>query len=183
MKIYVASSWRNNFQPEVVHALKVQQFDVYDFRNPPKQTDFSWSMVDEDWHSWSTHDYLAALDDPVSRAGFAAEYEALEWCDVCVLVLPAGRSAHLELGWCAGKGKPTCIFLTEHWEVQPAVERMELMYLLADRIASTYSELFVWCEEQYKEIKKRVTVHINHSQQPSPDVVYVPIDKPMRQGK
>ena len=33
-KIYVASSWRNKYQPEVVAALRKAGHEVYDFRNP-----------------------------------------------------------------------------------------------------------------------------------------------------
>lgn len=32
--IYVASSWRNPYYPEVVNRLKAEGHDVYDFRNP-----------------------------------------------------------------------------------------------------------------------------------------------------
>ena len=34
-KIYVASSWRNEYYPEVVAKLREAGHDVYDFRNPP----------------------------------------------------------------------------------------------------------------------------------------------------
>lgn len=34
-KIYVASSWRNEYYPEVVEKLREAGHDVYDFRNPP----------------------------------------------------------------------------------------------------------------------------------------------------
>ena len=34
MKIYVASSWRNERQPDVVQALRNAGHDVYDFRHP-----------------------------------------------------------------------------------------------------------------------------------------------------
>ena len=34
-KIYVASSWRNEFYTEVVETLREAGHDVYDFRNPP----------------------------------------------------------------------------------------------------------------------------------------------------
>ena len=49
----------------------------------------------------------------------------MEWADVCVLVLPSGRSAHAEAGWMAGQGKLVMVYV-------PDVERMEpeLMYLL-----------------------------------------------------
>lgn len=35
----------------------------------------------------------------------------MKWADVCVLVMPCGRSAHLEAGWFVGAGKPTLILL------------------------------------------------------------------------
>jgi hypothetical protein len=38
---------------------------------------------------------------------------ALKWCDTCVLVLPCGRSAHLEAGWAAGAGKFTVGLLAD----------------------------------------------------------------------
>ena len=34
MHIYVASSWRNTYYPEVVQALRDAGHEVYDFRNP-----------------------------------------------------------------------------------------------------------------------------------------------------
>ena len=34
-KIYVASSWRNQYYPEVVKRLRHEGHEVYDFRNPP----------------------------------------------------------------------------------------------------------------------------------------------------
>ena len=34
-KIYVASSWRNEYYPEVVEKLREAGHEVYDFRNPP----------------------------------------------------------------------------------------------------------------------------------------------------
>jgi hypothetical protein len=51
----------------------------------------------------------------------------MEWADTCVLVLPCGRSAHLEAGWFCGQGK-RCIILTRDGE-EP-----ELMALLATDI-------------------------------------------------
>ena len=34
-KIYVASSWKNPYQPDVVKKLREQGHQVFDFRNPP----------------------------------------------------------------------------------------------------------------------------------------------------
>lgn len=40
-KIYVASSWRNQHQPQVVSFLREQGHEVYDFRHPAGKLDFS----------------------------------------------------------------------------------------------------------------------------------------------
>ena len=47
MRIYVASSWSNQFQPAVVKDLGELGHLVYDFRNPyPGYTGFSWKDND-----------------------------------------------------------------------------------------------------------------------------------------
>lgn len=46
-KIYVASSWRNPFQQEVVNILRDLGHEVYDFKNPPHGNGgFQWSDID-----------------------------------------------------------------------------------------------------------------------------------------
>jgi hypothetical protein len=49
--------------------------------------------------------------------------DAMEWADVCVLLLSCGKSAHSEAGWMQGAGKPTYVLLTDRQEP-------ELMYKL-----------------------------------------------------
>ena len=50
MRIYVASSWRNKLQPEVVAVLQRYDHDVYNFRNPsPEDTGFRWTDCGGDW--------------------------------------------------------------------------------------------------------------------------------------
>ncbi len=55
------------------------------------------------------------------------------WADACVLVLPCGRSAHLEAGYFAGAGKPLLILLADG---EP-----ELMYKMASEIYTELGEL------------------------------------------
>lgn len=46
-KIYVASSWRNVFQQDVVNILRNFGHEVYDFKNPPHGNGgFQWSDID-----------------------------------------------------------------------------------------------------------------------------------------
>ena len=42
-KVYVASSWSNEYQPRIVAFLREREHEVYDFRNPKRKTDFRWS--------------------------------------------------------------------------------------------------------------------------------------------
>lgn len=135
-RIYVASSWRNEQQPEVVRLLRACNHEVYDFRNPPHSTGFAWSDVGLE-KSCSAHDYRQAmLTHPRAAQGFMADFAAMRWADVGLLVLPCGRSAHLELGWMAGAGKRTLILTRDG-------EEPELMALLADRICITIDEVLV----------------------------------------
>ena len=127
-RIYVASSWRNEFQPQVVSLLRYLGHEVYDFRKPNEEDNgFSWSDVDPNWQQWSTEEYVAALDHPVARKGFFNDKCAMDWADTCVLVLPSGRSAHTEAGVMKGEGKEVIVFT-------PLKQEPELMYKLFDGI-------------------------------------------------
>ena len=128
-KIYVASSWRNKYQQWVVLTLRKWGHEVYDFKNPPGGTGFSWSQIDPNWENWSTPEYEAALKHPIAEAGFQSDFEGMKWADVCVLVLPCGRSANAEAGWMKGDGKKVFVF-------SPIKQEPELMYKLFDEISN-----------------------------------------------
>lgn len=123
MKIYLASSWRNEEFPAVRDILRKAGHEVYDFRDPPSKTAFKWSDIDPNYKEWGASEYVAALKHPVAEGGFKSDMGAMEWADVCVLLLPSGRSAHLEAGWFAGKGKPVFI-LTRHGEEPELMAKM-----------------------------------------------------------
>lgn len=134
-RIYVASSWRNPRQGAVVEALMKDGHLVYDFKNPkPGDTGFSWSEIDPDWLQWTAKQYVAALDHPLAKRGFASDFAAMKWADTFVLVLPCGRSAHLELGWAVGAGKHTLILTQDGQEP-------ELMAKMCDGICTSLDEL------------------------------------------
>jgi len=136
MKIYVASSWRNLAQPGIVAALRALGHEVYDFKNPkPGDNGFHWSAIDGDWKQWTPNAYRRSLANPIAESGFTSDFDAMKWADSCVLVLPCGRSAHIEMGWCVGAGKRTCILMMDQQEP-------ELMYKMVDCIATSMDELF-----------------------------------------
>lgn len=135
-KIYLASSWKNNDQPQILQRLIGEGHEVYDFRNPPcRNRGFSWSSIDVDWNTWSSGQYLSnLLYRPECSHGYLADLRGMEWADTCVLLLPCGRSAHLEAGYCKGRGKRLIIMLNNNFEP-------DLMYLMADHIVNHPHEL------------------------------------------
>lgn len=142
--IYVASSWRNDLQPEVVAALRATGEEVYDFKQPrPGDNGFHWSEVGMASYDRATNsavpvdEYLTGIEHPIALAGFASDFDAMEASDTCVLVLPCGRSAHLELGWFVGEGRRTAVLLDD-----PCTP--ELMYRMVDAIVPTLADLLGW---------------------------------------
>lgn len=134
-RIYVASSWRNQYYPEVVQRLREAGHEVYDFRNPPHGgAGFHWTDIDPNAPAWTYAQYAEGLHHPLAERQFQADIDALTWADTCVLVLPCGRSAHTEAGWMAGAGKRVLAYLPEM--VEP-----ELMYKLFDGVAGSLEEL------------------------------------------
>lgn len=112
MKIYVASSWRNGLQPNVVRVLRDKGHEVYDFRQPTENdSGFHWSEIDPKWQSWSPEQYRNGLKNPLAETGFKSDLDAMKWADVFVGVMPFGRSASFEMGWGAGHGKKTVLLL------------------------------------------------------------------------
>jgi len=109
--------------------------EVYDFKNPaPGQQGFAWrdcfepgELVDGPGSGAKTVEtYAEAINRPRALEGYRFDKEALAWADTCVLVLPCGRSAHLEAGYACGRGKRV-IWLLSHDGFEP-----ELMYRLGD---------------------------------------------------
>ena len=108
---------------------------MYDFRNPPHGGNgFRWTDVDENALDWTFAEYAEGLHHPLAERQFAADLEALEWADTCVLVLPCGRSAHTEAGWFAGKSSRVFVYCPEKQEP-------ELMYKLFNGVFDDLDKL------------------------------------------
>jgi hypothetical protein len=136
-KIYIASSWRNQHQNSVVRACRALGHEVYDFKNP-KEGDygFSWDQIDIDWKNWTPQQYILKLDTEIADKGFDNDMKGLIWCDTCILLLPCGRSAHLEAGWCAGQGKNVLIFISNE-KFEP-----DLMYKMAQLVTHKIEDIY-----------------------------------------
>lgn len=134
-RIYVATSWRNKYQPAIIEDLLCHGHQVYDFRNPPGKAGFQWADIEKDWQNWDMERYRKLLTTtPDAAFGFIADYRAMQWADICLLVLPCGRSAHLEAGYFNGASKRLIILIPE--PIEP-----DLMYLMANHICLTMDEV------------------------------------------
>lgn len=136
MRIYVASSWKNPLQPIIVRQLEQADHIVYDYR----KHGFSWGEVNMPPEP-SVWEYTQGLSHPRAAQGFLRDFKAMQWADACVLVLPCGRSSHLELGWMLGRGK-LGIILTQDGE-EP-----DLMAMLADHICENMTEVLDCLEQR-----------------------------------
>jgi len=104
IRIYVASSWKNSYQPSVVELLRQCGHEVYDFKAPATgDAGFHWREIDPNWQSWTPEAYGEALDSPLAERGYMADMTALENSDLCVLLMPSGRSAAYEYGYWRGR--------------------------------------------------------------------------------
>jgi hypothetical protein len=137
--VYVASSWRNPLHTAVCAALRSVDIDHYDFKDAEG---FHWSEVILSHLPGSNNavamtDYLTAMQNPRAQEGFQRDMEHLVEADCVILVLPAGRSSHLEMGYAVGEGKRTAVLLED-----PVVP--DLMYGMVDYLAPSLFDLLGW---------------------------------------
>ena len=147
MRIYVASSWRNEFQPTVVQALRSAGHEVYDFKDAGG---FQWSEVDPDWKSWASDipKYIAGLQHPRARRGFDRDMNALRGAEICIYVMPCGVSASLEAGYAVGAGKPTAVFV-------PGLREPDLMVNMADLVTDSLDAMLAWVSARTEQRTSR----------------------------
>lgn len=141
MNIYVASSWRNMHQPKVVRLLRKEGFEVFDFRHNDAM--FHWSELDLHWRFWTHEQCELMLRQTEPEKAFAADFGALQEADAAVLVMPCGRSAHLELGWLVGRGIPTAVYYEETVPCDP-----ELMIKMTSYRSTNIIDIIAFLKRQ-----------------------------------
>ncbi len=144
LRIYTGSSWRNEVYDQIVAEIREAGHRVWDFKNPPNgYPGFMWDYIMPGWESKEKspaefRDTL--LTHPECDKGFSIDFEGMNWANTGVLINSCSKSAHLEAGWLAGKGKPMVAL------VQPG-ERPELMYRLLDYICISVGDLLATLAE------------------------------------
>ena len=107
MKVYIATSWRmENTAVLLARRLREEGFEVDCFcENRAGRYVFRWPELVDKEEDLKNYDAKSFIDDPRVRRAFKEDKKWLDWADVCVLLLPSGRSAHLEAGYAKGQGK------------------------------------------------------------------------------
>ena len=101
--VYLIGSLRNPAIPELGNLLRKQGFEAFDdWYSAGFEADDQWQK----YENLRGRSYKEALQGHAAKHVFAFDKFHLDRCDAAVLVMPAGRSGHLELGYFAGTGKP-----------------------------------------------------------------------------
>ena len=114
---YVIGSLRNENIPKISVKLREETgFEIFDdwFSPGPKADDY-WKSYEET----RGRNYKQALEGWAGKHVFEFDKFHIDRADFGILILPAGKSGHLELGYMIGCGKPGFILLDkpDRWDV------------------------------------------------------------------
>lgn len=116
LRVYIASSWRNEHYPAVCEAVRAAGFAVQDWRSGEGQLP-RWTVADPTYEGiWTAEKACAALQHPRVRRTYEKDMALLQAADAVVLLTPCGRSAHFEAGWAQGHGRPGAVLCTNGTE-------------------------------------------------------------------
>ena len=130
--IYLIGSLRNPKIPELANTLRYRGFDVFDdwYGAGPE--------ADDHWRALQKHhgrSYQQALKGPAAQHVFRFDKLHIDKSDTVVLVMPAGKSGHLEFGYAIGTGKRGFVY----FDAEP--ERWDVMYCFANDVVFGEEEL------------------------------------------
>jgi hypothetical protein len=140
--VYLIGSLRNPQVPIIANQLRVAGFDVFDdWYAAGPEADDKW----RDYEKQRGRTLPEALKGYAARNVFAFDRTHLERARAAVLVLPAGKSAHLELGWVLGQKKPGFVLLDKD------PDRFDVMYQFATKVVTNVPALIAALEETTNE--------------------------------
>lgn len=112
MKIYIASSWKNqNAVLALAEYLKSYGFEVDAFcRTTDKRFAFHWSEFVDDEIELLNYDAISFINDARVQRAFQEDKSWLDWAGTVIMLMPCGKSSHLEAGYAKGQGKRLYIY-------------------------------------------------------------------------
>lgn len=137
MKVYVASSWRNDFYGTLVGMLRAAGHDVFDWRDPPASKPIpSWKHLVDDPARVTGPRQRELYEHPDAVQALAADLGAVADADVVIGLQPFGVSATVEVMEARRLGKHVALML--------ATTNFELMLGVLENRFTTPAELMRW---------------------------------------
>lgn len=135
-QIYLIGSLRNPEVPEIANEIEqtlpnIKAFDDWHAAGP---------NADDEWKRYEQargRTYLEALNGPHVWNVFNFDRKHLDESDMGLLIMPAGKSCHLELGHLEGQGKPIFILLEPDKD-----DRWDIMYRFAAKVTNDREALY-----------------------------------------
>lgn len=132
MIVYLVGSLRNPRVLEVSKDLRAAGHECVDdwYASGPE--------ADDHWKAYEQsrgRSFAEALEGLAARNVFDFDHRELKRAEAVVLVAPAGKSAHLELGFAIGQGKLGYVLLDSD------SDRWDVMYRFATRVVPTVEAL------------------------------------------
>ena len=139
MKIYLASSWKNQESVlEMAELLRLEGHLVDAFCEEENRVSFNWSelfgIMDREGVDVTELNAKDMMNHWRVQVAFKVDKKYLDWSDAVIMLLPCGRSAHLEAGYAVGRGKK--LYIVGGFEKG----EFDVMYGFADSMYD-YSEM------------------------------------------
>lgn len=125
ISVYLIGSLKNPEVPKVAQAIRALGFEVFDdwYAVGPEADDY-W----RDYEKAKGHNFAQALAGYSARHIFEFDKHHIDRCSIGILLMPSGKSAHLELGYMAGQDKTTIYC----YDQEP--ERYDIMVQFANHV-------------------------------------------------
>lgn len=131
--VYMIGSLRNPEIPKIANEIQALGIEAFaDWFSPGPAADDFW----RDYSRERGLTYKEAIKSYGAKHIFEFDKYHLDRCDAAVMLMPAGKSGHLELGYTIGRGKPGYIL----FDGEP--ERYDVMTQFATEIFFDKKELF-----------------------------------------
>jgi hypothetical protein len=132
LTFYLIGSLRNPDIPLIGNRLRDAGIDVFDeWHDAGPEADDYWKKDQQT----RNRTYLEALESYAADHIFRFDKYHLDRCNGAILILPAGRSGHIELGYMIGKGKSAYVLLDKD------TDRWDVMYKFANGVFFSIDEL------------------------------------------
>lgn len=139
--IYIIGSLRNEQIPVVGNAVRAAGFEAFDdwHGTGPK--------ADDHWFEYEKlrgRSFIEALAGRAAQNTFALDRDNILRSEGVIMVMPAGRSGHIEFGYAARGGVPAVILLDK----EP--ERYDVMYNFASKITYDVNDAVDYISSQLR---------------------------------